>query len=167
MQLVCTVVLLAFGVSPRSRRFYRAPRMETGHVRANNCVWCLWCAGELLIPEEPKRGATVVSVSVWRVRFSPRRVQMCGVVWRPMPGAANTRRTLQGALFAVGLQMSAVVAAQPPSGTFVVAYDVPSRRVFGECGSLHAECSCHVVSYPGLRIPEEPVPEVVLGCWCW
>ena len=56
----------------------------------------------LQIPEEPKRGATVVSVSVWRVRFSPRRVQMftscagCCLI----PGAANTQRAC-GALLQV------------------------------------------------------------------
>ena len=50
----------------------------------------------LLIPEEPKRGVTVISVSVWKMRFSPRRVQMFDVLWRPTPGAANTQRTLEG-----------------------------------------------------------------------
>ena len=81
----------------------------------------------------------------------------CGVA--SYAGGCEYPKNLTAALFAVGLQMSAVVAAQPPSGTFVVAYDVPSRRVFGECGSLHAQSSRHVVSYQG--------PKSLCRRWCF
>ena len=84
----------------------------------------------------------------------------CGVA--TYAGGCKYPKSLRGALFAVGLQMSAVVAAQPPSGTFVVAYDVPSRQVFGECGSLHAECSRHVVSYRGCEYPKS-----LCRRWCF
>ena len=71
----------------------------------------------------------------------------CGVA--SYAGGCEYPKNLTGALFAVGLQMSAVVAAQPPSGTFVVACDVPSRRVFGECGPLHRRVFTSCCFIPG------------------